>query len=133
MKEKSPGLSVVVMLSATINLASADNGARMEGADRYMSKPLFASSIVDVINEHLDIYEAQERKLRLAGLFEGYHVLLVDDVDINREVLLSQLEPTLITADCAGNGKEAVNMFCAAPEKYDMIFIDILMPEMDGY
>jgi len=132
MKEQNPGICVVTMLS-TISLSSAGNGAMMEGADRYMSKPLFASSIVDVVNERLGAYEEQERKLRLDGLFEGYHVLLVDDVDINREVLLSQLEPTLITADCAGNGIEAVNMFCAAPEKYDMIFMDILMPEMDGY
>jgi CheY-like chemotaxis protein len=43
------------------------------------------------------------------------------------------LEPTLIAIDCAENGLEAVEMFSAGPDAYDMIFMDIQMPEMDGY
>jgi CheY-like chemotaxis protein len=43
------------------------------------------------------------------------------------------LEPTLLEIDCAVNGKETVQMFSAAPDKYEMIFMDIQMPEMDGY
>jgi len=54
-------------------------------------------------------------------------------VEINREIVLSLLEPTLLTIDCAENGKKAVEMFKEAPDKYDMIFMDIQMPEMDGY
>ncbi|MCL1848089.1 MAG: response regulator [Clostridiales bacterium] len=65
--------------------------------------------------------------------YESKHILLVDDVEINREIILTLLEPTLLGIDCAENGAEAVRMFVAAPEKYDMIFMDIQMPEMDGY
>jgi CheY-like chemotaxis protein len=43
------------------------------------------------------------------------------------------LEPTHLVINCAENGLEAVKMFEATPEKYDMIFMDIQMPEMDGY
>jgi len=43
------------------------------------------------------------------------------------------LEPTGLEIDCAVNGAEAVRMFSATPEKYEMIFMDIQMPEMDGY
>jgi CheY-like chemotaxis protein len=47
--------------------------------------------------------------------------------------VLALLEPTQLEIDCATNGKEAVRMFSEAPEKYEMIFMDIQMPEMDGY
>jgi signal transduction histidine kinase len=48
-----------------------------------------------------------------------------EDVEINREIVLALLEPTLIEIDCAENGREAVAMFSASPEKYDMIFMDL--------
>jgi CheY-like chemotaxis protein len=54
-------------------------------------------------------------------------------VEINREIVQALLEPTRLSMDCAENGAEAVRMFAEAPLKYDMIFMDIQMPEMDGY
>ena len=59
--------------------------------------------------------------------------MLVDDVEINREIVLVQLEPTQAAIDCAENGEQAVAMFQQEPEKYDLIFMDIQMPVMDGY
>ena len=69
----------------------------------------------------------------LEGLFRDHHILLAEDVEINREIVLTLLEPTLLEIDCAVNGSEAVRMFDASPSKYDMIFMDIQMPEMDGF
>ncbi|MDR3289483.1 MAG: response regulator [Peptococcaceae bacterium] len=65
--------------------------------------------------------------------FEGYHILLAEDVEINREIVLSLLEPTALTFDCAENGVQALQLYAAAAERYDFIFMDIQMPEMDGY
>ncbi|MCL2371889.1 MAG: ATP-binding protein [Defluviitaleaceae bacterium] len=65
--------------------------------------------------------------------FTGKRVLLVEDVDINREIVTSLLKPTNITIDCAVNGQDAVNMYQAAPESYDLIFMDLQMPKMDGF
>jgi PAS domain S-box-containing protein len=65
--------------------------------------------------------------------FRGYHILLAEDVEINREIVLALFEPTELAIDCAENGAEALRLFGAAPEKYDMIFMDVQMPEMDGY
>ena len=65
--------------------------------------------------------------------FEGFHLLLVEDVEINREIVLSLLEPTRLAIDCATDGAEAVVMFGNNPERYDMIFMDVQMPHMDGY
>jgi CheY-like chemotaxis protein len=43
------------------------------------------------------------------------------------------IEPTLLKMDCACNGLEALRMFNKAPEKHDMIFMDLQMQEMDGF
>jgi len=65
--------------------------------------------------------------------FGEYRILLAEDVEINREIVLALLETTMIAIDCAENGSEAVRMFREAPDRYDMIFMDLQMPEMDGY
>ncbi|MDR2900216.1 MAG: response regulator [Treponema sp.] len=67
------------------------------------------------------------------GCFADRHILLAEDVDINREIVLTVLEPTGAAIDCAVNGAEAVRLFKENPDKYDMIFMDVQMPEMDGY
>jgi signal transduction histidine kinase/ActR/RegA family two-component response regulator len=64
--------------------------------------------------------------------FSGFRILLVDDVEINREIVLSILEPMGLEIDCATNGREAVRMFREAPQRYHLIFMDLQMPEMDG-
>jgi CheY-like chemotaxis protein len=68
-----------------------------------------------------------------AGCFEGYRLLLAEDVQINQEIVIALLEPTKLEIDCADNGAKALAMYSAAPEKYDMIFMDVQMPEMDGF
>ncbi|MDR2893259.1 MAG: response regulator [Deltaproteobacteria bacterium] len=68
-----------------------------------------------------------------ASVFEGHCILLAEDVEINREIVLTLLEPTGLCIDCAVNGAEAVDMFAANPERYSVILMDVQMPEMDGY
>ncbi|MCL2031340.1 MAG: response regulator, partial [Oscillospiraceae bacterium] len=68
-----------------------------------------------------------------AGCFEGFRILLAEDLEINREIILALLEPTRLAIDCAENGQEAVNLFLANRSRYSLIFMDIQMPEMDGY
>jgi CheY-like chemotaxis protein len=65
--------------------------------------------------------------------FSNYRILLVEDVDVNREIAMALLEPTQIAIDCAINGLEAVSMFESANGGYDLILMDIQMPELDGY
>jgi signal transduction histidine kinase len=68
-----------------------------------------------------------------AGSFQGRRLLLVEDVEINREIVCTLLESTGIEIDCAENGEEALQMYMRSPEGYDMIFMDVQMPVMDGY
>jgi lactose/cellobiose-specific phosphotransferase system IIC component len=67
------------------------------------------------------------------GVFKGCRILLAEDVEINREIMLTLLEPTSLEIDCAENGAEALRMFSEAPDTYRLIFMDVQMPEMDGY
>ena len=64
--------------------------------------------------------------------FSGKTMLLVDDIDINREIVMAILEETQIKFVCAANGREAVEIFTSDPNKIDIILMDINMPEMDG-
>ena len=64
--------------------------------------------------------------------YRGKTALLVDDVEINREIVIAMLEDTELQIECAINGREALDMFAADPRKYDLIIMDINMPEMDG-
>ncbi|QQO07781.1 ATP-binding protein [Breznakiella homolactica] len=64
--------------------------------------------------------------------FSGKRILLAEDHEINREIVLAMLEATHAGIDCAVNGEEAYKMFAADPGLYDLILMDIQMPVMDG-
>jgi PAS domain S-box-containing protein len=65
--------------------------------------------------------------------FMGKRILLAEDIEINSEIVMELLKPSRVAVDCAMNGLQAVSMFAADPRKYHMIFMDLQMPEMDGY
>ena len=66
------------------------------------------------------------------NIFTGRRILLAEDVDINREIVIELLKPTDINIDCAENGIAAVRMFRENSSSYDLIFMDLQMPRMDG-
>jgi signal transduction histidine kinase/DNA-binding response OmpR family regulator len=132
--ENSRSKSVVTMISAT-EWAVIAGEARAAGVDMFIPKPLFPSAIADCINQCLgrDRSGARRDSESKTDDFSGFSILLAEDIEINREIVLSLLEPTGISIDCAENGKEALDLFVENPEKYGMIFMDVQMPEMDGY
>ena len=70
----------------------------------------------------------------MTGRFSGKKMLLVDDVEINRMIVIEMLEDTGIEVEEAGDGDAAVQMFEASEEYgYDIILMDVQMPRMDGY
>ena len=126
--------SVVIMISAA-EWSSIAEEAKRAGVDKFLSKPLFPSAIAEIISECLGVDKKQAEKAqsaKIANIFASRRILLAEDVEINREIVLALLEPTQLGIECAENGAEAVRMFSEAPDKYDMIFMDVQMPEMDG-
>jgi len=94
--------------------------------------PVTASSTGEV--SALEPYEDPNALTKkYAGAFANQRILLVEDVEINREIVSALLKPTSIEIDYAEDGLEAVRKFSDAPDKYGLIFMDLQMPNMDGY
>ncbi|MCL2058477.1 MAG: response regulator [Oscillospiraceae bacterium] len=64
--------------------------------------------------------------------FSKKRILLVDDVAVNRDIIAVYLAPTGVALDYARGGMEAIAMYCENPSEYDMILMDLHMPDMDG-
>ena len=74
-----------------------------------------------------------EHEYDLATVFPGKRLLLAEDVDVNREIVMAILEDSRIEITCAENGEEACNIFAANPAAFDIIFMDVHMPVLDGF
>ena len=120
------GMSIVVrlveLMGGTIEAASAKD----EGTTIWFRVPLqIDQKGQQVISEKTEV----ETELRL----KGYHILLVEDNEINMEIAQFYLEENGATVVQAWNGQEAVDQVKAAdPGTFDAILMDIMMPVMDG-
>jgi len=125
----------IVIISSSIDCSDVQDRANASGIDRFLSKPLFPSAVIDKINECLGIRHTteQENNLSQPDDYSDYSIILAEDIEINREIVLAILEPTSLNIECAENGLQAVELFAKTPERYDLIFMDIQMPVMDGY
>ena len=128
----------VVMMTSFMSWNKVENSVNNIGVNRFVPKPLFPSAILNVINEiiggaakNLDI--KSENIMEGAPDLSGITLLLAEDVAINREVFFALLEETKVSIDVAENGLIAVEKFRDNPYKYDVIIMDVQMPEMDGY
>jgi CheY-like chemotaxis protein len=65
--------------------------------------------------------------------FSGKRILLAEDMEINREIVIAVLEPLGLVITEAEDGQKAYDVFCANPDGFDLIFMDIHMPGIDGY
>ena len=125
---------VVIMISST-EWALIHEVAEAAGVDKFLMKPLFASDVMDCMNDCLGVAGTctpRQQKSVKAGEFQGCRILLAEDVEINREILLASLQDTGAEIDCAGNGLEVLHMLEENPDAYELIFMDVQMPQMDG-
>lgn len=125
---------IVIMISVS-EWSEIEKEARAAGVNKFVSKPLLPSTLMNVINEIKGIPVKPERPARKAAdyHFDGCTILLAEDVEINREILYTLLEDTGVRLDYADTGAKALSMFAQNAEKYDAILMDIHMPEMNGY
>ena len=76
--------------------------------------------------------DKQDEIVLIPGEFKGKRLLLVEDIAINREIVIALLEGSELVIDTAENGQEALDILTASPDIYDVIFMDMEMPKMDG-
>jgi signal transduction histidine kinase len=112
-------------------------GIKVESEENKGSKFTFTVKLEKTTENALPKHgsEAKEDTAQEANnenCFAGKRILLAEDVDINREILLALLEGTGLIIDEAENGREALEMVAKAPDLYDLVLMDVQMPEMDG-
>jgi signal transduction histidine kinase len=124
----------VVIAIYPFELAEAEGQHTIDTRDCYLTKPLFRSDYVALLN---DLYgespsKGQAEPLEEEQDFSGVRILLAEDMDVNKEIVCALFEPLGFEIDWAKNGLEAVEMFAGDPSSYDLILMDMQMPEMDG-
>ncbi|GHU65134.1 hypothetical protein AGMMS49983_12320 [Clostridia bacterium] len=129
------GASVIIMISS-YDFHELKERADASIVDDYLQKPLFPSMVVDCINKVLGakaLAATSEEDAKIEdNEFFGRYILLAEDVEINREIVQTLLEPSGVGLDMAENGAIAVEKYAADPGRYDLILMDMQMPEMDG-
>lgn len=123
---------VTVILITAYDVAEIEEEALAAGADKVIGKPLFESTIQEVLNmvEHKQPDEQEES----IPSFTGKRILVVEDHMINMEIACELLGMTHAGVDTAYDGQEAVDIFSNAPEGYyNLILMDVQMPNMDGH
>ena len=118
--------NIIDLFGGTIDLVTAPN----KGTE-FIIKLRFELSNVKEQETH---DESLEEMLDTGEDFTQKKLLLVDDIEVNREIAKMMLEMAGFTIDVATNGKEAVDMVAASKAgEYAVVLMDIQMPVMDGY
>ncbi len=131
-REKA-GEKIPILLVSAYDWSTIEEDAKKAGVNGFISKPLFRSSLYKTITEVLQIQTDQNTQEENNSDIAGMNILIAEDIDINYEIVSTFLEMYGITSVRACNGEEAVTLMESAVEKqYDMIFMDIQMPVMNG-
>ena len=122
-----------IMLTNKIDQLIIKN-AKEYGFDRCLNKPVTPQTLIQTINQPYNHIATNQKILKNSNIqvdnFENRKILVVDDNTINQEITQSLLEKTGCTVKIANNGKEAIEV--TKNNYFDLIFMDIQMPEMDG-
>ncbi len=126
-------VEIPILLISAYDWSDIEDKAKEAGANGFVNKPIFRSTLYNKINELIgegtQSFEPEDDYSDI----EGMHILIAEDIDINWEIISNMLSMFGITCDRAENGRVCVDMMKSAAEgSYELIFMDIQMPEMNG-
>ncbi|HEY0844630.1 MAG TPA: PAS domain S-box protein [Noviherbaspirillum sp.] len=125
----------MVLLSSHGRDEARSHGGQAK-ADAFLMKPVNASTLVDTL---VELFAPRTRLSRdtvheKVPHFRDLTVLLVEDNEINQQIAIELMHAAGVRVEIAGNGRIALDkLMIAGPERYDMVFMDVQMPEMDGH
>ena len=127
------GDHIPILLISAYDWSDIEERAKEAGANGFVSKPLFRSTLYDKINELIGKESKSQEPEDDYSDLHGLRVLVAEDNDINWEIISAMLSMFGIVSDRAENGKVCVEtMRSAAEGSYQLIFMDVQMPEMNG-
>ncbi len=136
---RAVGEEVPIIIISAYDWSDIELEARAAGANAFISKPMFKSRMVHTFKALFDgnadaaTFNGTVSKI-IQQDFSGRRVLLVEDNELNAEIAGEILGMANITVEYAKDGREALNkMESVADGYYDMVFMDIQMPVMNGY
>lgn len=126
------GLKIPIVLISP-DVSEISDTAEKAGIDKVVSKPLFQSTVLDMLVDTFGKYAPRGKSVGTTDV-TGKRILLVEDNEMNMEIATEMLQAKGIIVEQAYNGRLAVEKFDeAADGYYDVILMDIQMPVMDGY
>ena len=122
-----------ILLISAYDYSDIEQKAKEAGANGFLTKPLFRSTLYDKISEVLGTETNSIEPENDYSDLEGLNILVTEDNDINWEIISTLLEMYVITTERAENGRIALEkMKNAKKGQYLLVFMDIQMPEMNG-
>ena len=135
---KRIGKEITIIVLTSYEFSEIEEEAKAAGVDAFIAKPLFRSRLTATLRQFTSGRKEKTARNYLEKLSEsdytGKRILLVEDNELNREIGVEILQMTGAEVETAENGKIAVEKVEASPKgSYDLIFMDIQMPVMNGY
>ena len=135
---KAVGKDVPIIIISAYDWSDIEQEARAAGANAFISKPLFRSRLAKTFNMLVGEEDQKEQEAPFVDLdqmdFTGRRALLVEDNELNAEIATEILEMTGLAVEHAMDGAEAVDKMSGCEDGYyNIIFMDIQMPNMNGY
>jgi|GEM_PF-703920 len=122
--------SMPIIILSSIDIKGSRQKAKEIGVDRYLVRPVRQSKLYNIIVEVLSRSQQKAETEEEEATLQGLKVLLVEDNPVNQKIALILLQKQGWKVKVASNGKEAVEM--TEKEEFDLILMDVQMPEMDG-
>lgn len=129
------GWTTPIIIISGYDWSEIEAEARAAGANAFISKPLFQSSLYNVlVNVTNGAFGIPVSKTEgMSSPLHGRRLLLAEDNSLNMEIAATLLEMNGASVESVENGKEAVDRFLSvAPGYFDAILMDVQMPVMDG-
>lgn len=126
---------IPVFLISAYDWSEIENEVSIDSIQGFISKPLFKSTIFSCLKRYTEnSVQESEQKENEEISFDGKHILLAEDIDINWEIANEVFSSVGLVLERAVNGKECLEKFESSEVgSYDAIFMDIRMPIMNGY
>ncbi len=132
---ESLGFKLPIIVISAYDLSDQMDAAVSAGANDFITKPLFCSRLAYKLSQFLEDapHEPGPAIQRTERQYVKKRVLLAEDNELNQEIAVELLSQLGITVETAENGRIAVEMVSRSPEGYyDLIFMDMQMPVLDG-